>query len=69
MVAPKDLREFLLPDFDEIRLGITALKLNYYSGNSTLEAVWVPVFTPTRMPESGSMWQPRLAFPAPVSYD
>ena len=69
VVAPKDLREFLLPDFDEIRLGITALKLNYYSGNSTLEAVWVPVFTPTRMPESGSMWQPRLAFPAPVSYD
>jgi len=29
VVAPKDLREFLLPDFDEIRMGINALKLNY----------------------------------------
>ncbi|TVQ16159.1 MAG: hypothetical protein EA361_04550 [Bacteroidetes bacterium] len=69
VVAPKDLREFLLPDFDEIRLGITALKLNYYFGNSTLEAVWTPVFTPTQMPESGSIWQPRMDFPAPVSFD
>jgi hypothetical protein len=69
VVAPKDLREFLLPDFDEIRLGITALKLNYYFGNSTLEAVWTPVFTPTQMPESGSIWQPRMDFPAPVVFD
>jgi hypothetical protein len=69
VVAPKDLREFLLPDFDEIRLGITALKLNYYLGNSTLEAVWTPVFTPTQMPGSGSIWQPRLDFPAPVNFD
>lgn len=69
VVAPKDLREFLLPDFDEIRLGITVLKLNYYFGNSTLEAVWAPVFTPTQMPEGGSIWQPRMDFPAPVSFD
>lgn len=69
VVAPKDLREFLLPDFDEIRMGITALKLNYYFGNSTLEAVWTPVFTPTQMPESGSIWQPQMDFPALVSFD
>ncbi len=69
VVAPKDLREFLLPDFDEIRMGINALKLNYYFGNSTLEAVWTPVFTPTQMPASGSIWKSRMDFPVPVSFD
>ncbi len=43
IVSPKDLSEFLLPDFDEIRMGVTAVKLNYYFGMNTLEAVWVPV--------------------------
>jgi hypothetical protein len=69
VVAPKDLREFLLPDFDEIRLGITALKLNYYFGNSTLEAVWTPVFTPTQMPDEGSIWRPEMNFPMAPEFD
>ena len=30
VVSPKDLREFLLPDFEEIRMGITAAKLSYF---------------------------------------
>ncbi|MGF1587294.1 MAG: hypothetical protein ACFCUM_18390 [Bacteroidales bacterium] len=42
IVSPKDLREFLLPDFDEIRMGVTAHKLIYYFGMSTIEAVWTP---------------------------
>lgn len=69
VVSPKDLSEFLLPDFDEIRMGVTAAKVNYYIGNSTLEAVWVPVFTPTRMPEAGSIWSPVMPFPADPIFD
>jgi hypothetical protein len=69
VVAPKDLREFLLPDFDEIRMGITVLKLNYYFGSSTLEAVWTPVFTPTQMPDEGSIWRPELNFPMAPEFD
>jgi hypothetical protein len=69
VVAPKDLREFLLPDFDEIRLGINALKLNYYFTNSTLEAVWTPVFTPTQMPDEGSIWRPEMNFPMAPEFD
>lgn len=69
VVSPKDLREFLLPDFDEIRTGITAVKANYYLGNNTLEAVWSPVFTPTQMPESGSVWSPELEFSLPPVFD
>jgi hypothetical protein len=69
VVSPKDLSEFLLPDFDEIRMGVTAAKVNYYIGNSTLEAVWVPVFTPTRMPEAGSIWSPVMPFPVDPVFD
>ncbi len=69
VVSPKDMREFLLPDFEEIRMGITAAKINYYLGGNTFELVWTPVFTPTREAEEGSIWRPSLEFPAPVNFD
>lgn len=68
-VSPKDLSEFLLPDFNEIRMGITAAKANYYFGNSTIEGVWAPVFTPTLMPEMNSIWRPTMVFPIAPTYD
>lgn len=68
-VSPKDLREFLLPDFDEIRMGITAAKFNYYFGNSTIEAVWAPIFSRTQMPEEGSIWRPAMPFPMQPTFD
>ncbi len=70
IVSPKDFREFLLPDFDEIRIGITSLKADYYAGDNTLELVWVPVFTPDKAPDSGSIWSPKMPqFPVPTSVD
>ncbi|MCD6233583.1 MAG: hypothetical protein J7K63_00890 [Candidatus Marinimicrobia bacterium] len=69
VVSPKDLQEFLLPDFDEIRMGVTAFKINAYHGNSTYEAVWVPVFTPTRMPDATSIWNPGMDYPVQPVFD
>ncbi len=69
VVSPKDLREFLLPEFDEIRMGVTAVKFDYYIGDSTVEFVWVPVFTPTGMPEESSIWKPRFDFPLQPEFD
>ncbi len=69
IVSPKDLSEFLLPDFDEIRMGVTAVKLNYYFGINSLEAVWAPVFTPTRRPAEGSIWSPEMSFPVQPDFD
>lgn len=69
VISPKDLRQFLLPDFDEIRTGITALKADYYLGNNTFELVWVPVFTPTQMPEEDSIWRVEPDFPIPPTFD
>ncbi len=69
IVSPKDLYEFLLPEFDEIRIGVVGAKLNYYMGNSTIEFVWLPVFTPTNLPNSNSIWVPKMSFDLPPTFD
>ncbi len=69
IVSPLNLSEFLLPDFDEIRTGVIATKLNYYIGNSSLEAIWIPQFTPTIRPNENSIWYMQPAFPAPPTFN
>jgi Protein of unknown function (DUF1302) len=69
VVSPKDLQEFLLPDFEEIRLGVTAVRANFYVDEHTVELIWVPMFTPTGMPGQGSIWLPSAAMPAGVVLD
>ncbi len=61
VVSPKDFREFLLPDFQEIRVGVTGASLNYYRGGSTFQAVWLPLFESNRFPGQESLW----AMPVP----
>ncbi len=61
IVSPKNLSEFLLPEFDEIRIGITAVKLDYYvADNHTIEAIWSPVFNPTVYAPTNSIWHPNM---------
>jgi len=69
IISPKDLSEFLLRDFDEIRMGITALKANYYLDDNTFEFVWAPYFSSTQMPGESSTWFPQLDFPVPPVFD
>ena len=70
VIAPRNLSEFILPDFEEIRIGINAMKLDYYIGNATIEAVWLPTFQPTILPDENSIWYPKMTeFPAPVTFD
>ncbi|MCD4828968.1 MAG: hypothetical protein K8R90_06015 [Candidatus Cloacimonetes bacterium] len=70
VISPRDLSEFILPDFEEIRIAVTAAKLNWYLGNSTLEAVWIPAFQATILPDSSSIWAPSLPdFPMPATFD
>lgn len=70
IISPKDLSEFLLRDFDEVRTGITALKADYYLGDNTFELVWIPKFTPTIMPTETSIWsrQPSFSLPSTTDY-
>ncbi len=69
IVSPKDLNEFLLRDFDEIRMGVTSLKADYYLGNRTIELVWIPSFSPTVMPDETSIWSRMPSFTLPVEVD
>ncbi|MBT4033781.1 MAG: hypothetical protein HOB84_00155 [Candidatus Marinimicrobia bacterium] len=66
VISPKDLSEFLLRDFEEIRMGITALKADYYIGNSALELVWAPAFTSTKLAEEASLWGRTPEFESPI---
>lgn len=56
IVSPQDLRSFILADFSEVRMGVPALKADYYAGAFTFEAVWLPRFVATRLPEVDSIW-------------
>ncbi len=69
IVSPLNLTEFLLPDFDEIRTGVLAAKLDYYIGSGTLEAIWIPLFTPTTRPNESSPFYIPPTFMAPPSFD
>ena len=69
IISPKNLSEFLLRDFDEIRMGITSLKADYCFGNNTFEFVWAPCFTPTKMPDKKSIWFPQMGFPVQPTFN
>lgn len=56
IVSPQDLRSFILADFSEIRIGVPAVKADYYAGAFTFETVWLPRFVPTSQPDSDSIW-------------
>ncbi len=69
IISPKDLTEFLLRDFEEIRMGVTAVKFDYYIGDNTFELVWVPVFSATKFPEQDSIWAITPQFPVQPQFD
>jgi Protein of unknown function (DUF1302) len=69
IVSPLNLTEFLLPDFDEIRTGVNAVKFDYYLGNSIFEVIWITNFTPTEIPEAGSIWFVQPEFPVVPTFD
>ncbi len=69
IVSPLNLTEFLLPDFDEIRVGVYAAKFDYYFGNSTVEAIWKPTYAGNQLPSSESIWYKPPELPAPATFD
>ncbi len=56
IVSPRDLSDFILPDFREVRIGIPAVKADWYAGAFTTEVVWIPRFAPTIAPAEDSLW-------------
>ena len=70
VVNPKDFREFVLPDFTELRIPIWALDGSWrLLRNVTLEGVWTPDTARNRLPKKGAEFQfvgPAFQFHNPV---
>ncbi|MCM3878709.1 MAG: hypothetical protein ND807_01250 [Vicinamibacterales bacterium] len=52
--APRDFMEVTNDEF----LAVTATRAQYEAGAQSLDFVWVPIFTPSRIPLVGSRWTP-----------
>ena len=55
-LAPRDFIEVTDDEF----LAVTAARAQYEQGGHLLDIVWVPVFTPSRVPLEGNRWSPPL---------
>jgi hypothetical protein len=58
VVSAKDLREFVLPDFDLIRIPQWAARGEYTKGDFHAELVWIPVQTFDRIGKPGDDFYP-----------
>ena len=57
-VSPFDLENFIVPKFDEIRLGVDGLQLTYYfDSGRELDLVYLVEFTSPDFPEEDSPWR------------
>jgi hypothetical protein len=70
VVNPRDFREFILPDFSELRIPIWALNFTYRLGPGlTFEGVWTPDARISKLPKQGAEFQfapPAYRFSNPV---
>src|SRR6267142_3684788 len=58
VVNPKDFREFVLPDFSELRIPIWALDATYrLTEGVSVEGVWTPDTRTNKLPKQGAEFQ------------
>ncbi len=56
-VSPFDFGNFIIPKFDEIRLGVDGVFADYYfSGGSELQLLWITHFEAPDFPDADSPW-------------
>ena len=65
VVSARDMREFLLPSFDIIRIPQWAARAEYFAGDSHLELVWIPVPTFDKIGKPGADFYP-APLPSPT---
>ncbi len=66
VVNAKDLREFVLPDFDYIRIPQWATDIEYTKGHAHLEFVWIPLLEFNKLGVPVSEFSPSAAIPQGV---
>lgn len=65
VVSAQDLREFILPDFDTIRIPQWATRAEYFKGDFHAEAIWIPVPSYDEIGKPGAEFFPALPPPPP----
>jgi len=65
VVTAKDLREFLVPEFDYIRIPQWAARTEYFKGDFKAEAIWIPYVTYDRIGKPGGEYYPFTIPPLP----
>jgi hypothetical protein len=65
VVSAKDLREFILPDFDVLRIPQWAARAEYFNGDFHAEAIWIPVPTYDEIGKPGAEFFPAVPPPPP----
>ncbi|CAG1064661.1 hypothetical protein BAC1_00226 [uncultured bacterium] len=65
-VNAKDLREFVLPDFDYIRIPQWAADVEYSKDAFHLELIWIPVLEFNKLGEAGSEFPAAVPLPSGV---
>ncbi len=63
IVSPRDLSNFLIPEFRELRLPVTAVKASVHFSPAELEVIYIPGFTPSMLPPPESIWYTSLDTP------
>ena len=58
VVSAKDMRQFVLPDFDMIRIPQWAARAEYFSGDFHAEAVWIPYMSYDDIGKPGAEFYP-----------
>lgn len=67
VVTAKDLRHFILPSFDVIRIPQWAARSEYFMGDTHFELLWIPVTTFDRIGKPGAEFYP-FQVPAPAGF-
>jgi hypothetical protein len=65
VVSAKDLREFILPDFDVLRIPQWAARAEYFKGDFHAEAIWIPVPSFDEIGKPGAEFFPAVIPPPP----
>jgi len=65
VVSAKDLREFILPDFDILRIPQWAARAEYFKGDFHAEAIWIPVPSYDNIGKPGAEFFPAAPPPPP----
>ena len=65
VVSARDMREFLLPRFDVIRIPQWAARAEYFAGDSHVEFIWIPIPTFDRIGKPGADFYP-APLPSPT---